>query len=51
MGVTYKMADTALGTTVKEKDFDVTISASVIASDQYDISASIRNKKCWVDEE
>ena len=44
MDVKYKMGDTVLGTTVKEKDLGVTISADMKVSEQCDIAASKGNK-------
>ena len=44
MDVNYKMGDTILGTTVKEKDLGVTISADVKVSEQCGIAASKGNK-------
>ena len=40
----YKMGDTVLDTTVKEKDFGVTISADMKVSEQCGIAASKVNK-------
>ena len=42
--INYKMGDTVLGTTVKEKDLGVTISADIKGSEQCDIAASKVNK-------
>ena len=42
--VNYKMGETALGTTVKEKDLGVTISADMDVSEQCGIAASKGNK-------
>ena len=46
MDVNYKMGDrpTVLGTTVKEKDLGVIISANIKVSEQYNIAASKGNK-------
>ena len=44
MNVNYKMGDTVLGTTVKEKDLGVTISAYIEVSEQCGIAASKRNQ-------
>ena len=44
MDVNYKMEDTVLGTTVKEKDFGATISADMKVSEQCGIAASNGNK-------
>ena len=43
-GVNYKMGDTVLGTTVKEKDLGVTISADMKVSEQCGIAASKGNQ-------
>ena len=43
LNVNYKMGDTALGTTVKEKDLGVTISADMKVSEQCGIAASKGN--------
>ena len=40
MDVNYKMEDTVLGTTVKEKDLGVTISTDMKISEQRGIAAS-----------
>ena len=45
LDVNYKMRDTVLGTTVKEKDLGVTISADMKVSDQCGIAASKWFKK------
>ena len=42
--VNYKMGDTVLGTTVKEKDLGVTISADMKVSEQCGIAASKGNQ-------
>ena len=39
LDVNYKMGDTVLGTTVKEKDLGVTISADINVSEQCGIAA------------
>ena len=44
LNVNYKMGDTVLGTTVKEKDLGVTISADVKVSEQCGIAASKGNQ-------
>ena len=44
MDINYKMGDTILGTTVKEKDLGVTISADMKVSEQCGIAASKGNK-------
>ena len=44
MNVNYKMGDTVLDTTVKEKDLGVTISADMKVSEQCGIAASKGNK-------
>ena len=44
LNVNYKMGDTALGTTVKEKDLGVTISADMKVSEQCGIAASKGNQ-------
>ena len=41
--VIYKMGDTVLGTTIKEKDLGVTISADMKLSEQFVIVASKGN--------
>ena len=41
--VNYKMGDTVLGTTVKEKDLGITISADMKVSEQCGIAASKGN--------
>ena len=43
LDVNYKMGDTVLGTTVKEKDLGVTISADMNVSEQCGIAASKGN--------
>ena len=45
MDVNYKMGDTVLGTTVKEKDLGVTISANMKVSEQCHIAVSNGNKR------
>ena len=44
LNVNYKMGDTVLGTTVKEKDLGVTISADMKGSEQCGIAASKGNQ-------
>ena len=44
LDVNYKMADTVLGTTIKEKDLRVTISANMKVSEQCGIAASKGNQ-------
>ena len=44
LDVNYKIRDTVLGTTVKEKDLGVTISADMKVSEQCGIAASKGNK-------
>ena len=44
LDVNYKMGDTVLGTTAKEKDLGVTISADMKVSEQYGIAASKGNQ-------
>ena len=44
LDVNYKMGDTILGTTVKEKDLGVTVSADMKVSEQCDIAASKGNQ-------
>ena len=44
LNVNYKMGDTVLGTTVKEKDLGVTISANMKVSEQCGIAASKGNQ-------
>ena len=44
LDVNYKMGDTVLGTTVKEKDLGVTISADFKVSEQCGIAASKGNQ-------
>ena len=44
LNVNYKMGDIVLGTTVKEKDLGVTISADMKVSEQCDIAASKGNQ-------
>ena len=44
LDVNYKMGDTVLGTTVREKDLGVTISADMKVSEQYGIVASKGNQ-------
>ena len=44
MNVNYKMGDTVLGTTVKEKELGVTISADMKVSEHCGIAASKGNK-------
>ena len=47
--VNYKMGNTVLGTTVKEKDLGVTISADMNVSEQCGIAASNGNQYSWID--
>ena len=44
MDVNYKMRDTVLGTTIKENDLGVTISADMKVSEQCGIAASMGNQ-------
>ena len=44
LNVNFKMGDTVLGTTVKEKDLEITISADMKVSEQCGIAASKGNK-------
>ena len=44
LDVNYKMGDTVLGTTAKEKDLGVTISTDMKVSKQCGIAASIDNE-------
>ena len=44
MDVNYKMGDTVLSTTVKEKDLGITISADMKVSEQCGIAASKGNQ-------
>ena len=44
LDVNYKMGDTVLGTTVKEKDLGITISADMKVSEHCGIAASKDNK-------
>ena len=44
LDVNYKMGDTVLGTTVKEKDLGVTINADMKVSEQCGIAASNGNQ-------
>ena len=44
MGVNNNMGDTVLGTTVKEKDLGVIISADMKVSEQFGIAASKGNR-------
>ena len=44
LGVNYKMGDTVLGTSIKEKDLGVTISADMKGSEQFGIAASKGNQ-------
>ena len=44
LDVNYKMGDTVLGTSVKEKDLGVTISANMKVSEQCGIAASNSNQ-------
>ena len=44
LDVSYKMGDTVLGTTVKEKDLEVTISADMKVSEQCGIAVSKGNQ-------
>ena len=43
MDVNYNMGDTVLGTTVKEKDLGITVSAEMTISEQCGIAASRGN--------
>ena len=49
LDVKYKMGDTVLGTTVKEKDLGVIVSADVNVSEQFGIAASEGNQILRVD--
>ena len=44
LDIKYKMGDTVLSTTVKEKDLDITISADMRVSEQCGIAASKGNQ-------
>ena len=44
LNVNYKMGDTVMGSTVKEKDLGVTISADMKVSEKYGIAASKGNQ-------
>ena len=44
LDVNYKMGDSILGTTVKQKDLGVTINADMKVSEQYGIAASKGNQ-------
>ena len=48
MDVNYKMRNTVLGTTVKEKDLRVTLSAHMKVSEQCGIAASKSNQIFWL---
>ena len=48
LDVNYKMGDTVPGTTVKEKDLGVTISADMKVSEQCGFAASKGNKILWL---
>ena len=49
LDVKYKMGDTVLGTTVKEKDLVVTVSADVNVSEQFGIAAPEGNHILRID--
>ena len=50
LDVNYKMGDTVLGTTVKEKDLGVTISVDMKVSEQCGIACSLKGQSnSWVD--
>ena len=44
MDVNYNIGNTILGTTVKEKDLGITISADIKVSEQFGITASKGNQ-------
>ena len=44
LDINYNMGDTVLGTTVKEKDLGITISADMKVSEQFGIAASMGNQ-------
>ena len=46
--VNNKMGDTVLGTTVKDKDLGVTLSADIKVSEQCGIAASKGNQILWL---
>ena len=46
LDINYNMRDTVLGTTVKEKDLGITISADMKVSEQCGIAASKGNQIC-----
>ena len=48
MDINYNMDDIVLGTTIKEKDLGVTISADMKVSEQCGIAASKGNKILWL---
>ena len=48
MDVNYKMGDTVLGTTIKEKDLGVTISVYMKVLEQCGIVASKGNQILWL---
>ena len=48
MDANYNMGDTVLGTTVKEKDLGITISADMKVSEQCGIAASKGNQIHWL---
>ena len=48
LDVNYKMGDTVLRTTVKEKDLGVTICAGMKMSEQCGIAASMGNQMFWL---
>ena len=48
LDVNYKMEDTVLQTTVKEKDLEITISADMKVSEQCCIAASKGNQIIWL---
>ena len=48
LDVNYKMGDTVLGTTVKEKDLGVTVSVDMKVSEQCGFAASKGNQILWL---
>ena len=48
LDINYKMGDTVLGTTVKEKDLGVTISVDMKVTEQCGIAASKGNQILWL---
>ena len=48
LDVNYKMRDTVLGTTVKEKDLGVILSTHMNVSEQCDIATSKSNQIIWL---